>query len=387
MNGIFALLIHPDAAQQQRLGAVLSDAGLKVLAAGSDAEAAQRLGDFALFVPDLLVVPLVATGGGSVLESLRANPLTERVPVVVLTQGEDGERRQALRQGLTHLVPPPYDDEELILAVRLALRQHRDEKLLSGSLEQLSVPDLLQTLETTRRSGVVTMKSHGRTASLWLRAGRVIDAEIGDGESGRDAVFRLATWEEGTFEADFSAEVAVPERIRESTSFLVLEAMRRRDEAERSEQAPPHAAMPDPPPSPPPHILAIHRGLTLLNVAAAYATHHLEPALLAQRLEAVRAELVPEHKSLDLFQVDAHGRVSLVPEVLLQDVQTASLVAAVSAWLRIFFERMERALPGRFPVRKLRSLSEAVQEDLEQLGYYTALGLTSADEPSARDLG
>lgn len=248
----------------------------------------------------------------------------------------------------------------------------RDQRtLLSGSLEQLSVPDLLQTAEANRRSGVILIRNAQRNGTLWLRDGRVVDAEIAGGGFGADAVYELAVWEDGTFEADFTP-VEVPDRIFQPTSALLLEAMRRRDEALRN-APPPHAAIPDPPPPPPRPLLAVHRGLTLLNVASSYALEHVEPALLEARLEAARRALAAEHPVLEGFQVSAGGAVSAAPETAL--VEPEAPVRAVSLWLTRFFTMMETALPGRFPLRKLRQITEAVQEDLESLGFYRELGL------------
>jgi hypothetical protein len=248
--------------------------------------------------------------------------------------------------------------------------------LLSGSVEQLSVPDLLQTVEAGRRSGIILLRHPTRNGLLWLRDGRVVDAEIDGGSRGAEAVYEMAFWDEGTFEADFTP-VAAPERIFQPTSALLLEAMRRHDERLR-DAPPPHAAMPDPPPAPPPPLLAVHRGLTLLNVAVSYASEFLEPALLARRLEEVRQEILPKHPALGDFSVLTGGAVAAGPEASLNEAEAT--VKAVSLWLARFFFRMENALPGRFALRKLRQVTEAVQEDLESLGFYRELGFESGPE-------
>jgi Domain of unknown function (DUF4388) len=242
--------------------------------------------------------------------------------------------------------------------------------LLSGSLEQLSVPDLLQTAEANRRSGVVQLTGPSGTGTIWLRDGRVVDGETANGRRAADAIYEMAFWDEGDFEADFTS-VAVEETIFQPTSGLLLEAMRRKDEALRN-AAPPHAAMPDPPPSPPRPLLAVHRGLTLVNVAASYASEHLEPALLAHRLEETRRALLAEHPPLEAYRVNPGGAVSAGPEAVRQE--TEATVRAVSRWLARFFTTLEGAMPGRFPLGKLRQITEAVQEDLESLGFNRELG-------------
>jgi CheY-like chemotaxis protein len=385
MNGKLAVVVHPEPDTLERVGGALGEAGLKVMAARSDREALERLGNFSLLMPDVFLTRLDADGADGtsgvaadgVLGRLRANPLTERLPVVVLGSGDGEERRRALRLGITHLVPPPYDGEELVLTTRLALEQHRDERLLSGTLDQLPVAELLQTAEAGRKTGTIALKSRGRSGTLWLRGGRIVDAETGDGRRGKEAVFALSVWDEGSFEADFGP-ISVPERITDSTSHLLLEAMRRKDEAARQEEPPPHAALPDPPPPPPRTVLAVHRALTLINVAASYAEAHLRGSLLEERLERLRAEVAERHPVLAGFAVGEGGRTALADE-LRGDLDAGEVAAGVGEWLRRFFDETERALPGRFSVRKLKSLTEAVQEDLTNLGFYRALGLPDAD--------
>ncbi|HSK79489.1 MAG TPA: DUF4388 domain-containing protein [Thermoanaerobaculia bacterium] len=246
---------------------------------------------------------------------------------------------------------------------------------LVGSLGQLSLPDLLQTAEASRRSGVILLRHRQTNGTLWLRDGRVADAELEGGSRGREAVYEMALWDEGTFEADFSP-VAVTESIFEPTSALLLEAMRRRDESLR-DAAPPHAAIPDPPPAPPRPLLAVHRALTLLNVTSSYASEMLEPALLAQRFEQVRKELAAEHPVLGAFRVSDQGAVSAEGDSSRWQEGPGGAEAVVSAtalWLRQLFALLEQALPGRFPLRKLRQITEAVQDDLESLGFNRELG-------------
>jgi hypothetical protein len=251
------------------------------------------------------------------------------------------------------------------------LAQKEPRAHISGSIEQLSLPELLQTCEAGRRSGRILLRRQHLRATVWLRGGRIVDAEIEGGSRGAEAVYELALWDEGTFQADFTP-VPVVERIFEPTTALLLEAMRRRDEELRSVN-PPHAAIPDPPPPPPRPLLALHRSLTLLNVASAYAVGFVEPLLAARRLEEARRDLAAEHPALDRFRVSDGGAVSATPGAV-PWIGSEALVRAVSLWLIRFFSAMERAVPGRFPLSRLRSVTEAVQDDLGTLGFYRELG-------------
>lgn len=377
MSGKVVFLVHPDADLRESLGKALHGAGLKVMTAAASVEVLGWLDGSRFFDPDVIVAPATPpeADGAALVEALRTR-IERTVPWVVLLGEDPQERRRALRRGFSQLVSPPYDGEEVLLNLRLALERHRGERLVSGSLGQLSVAELLQTAEASRRSGRVELTHRGRQATVWLRDGRVIDAEIDDGRRGEEAVYAVAVWEEGVFEADFSP-VTAPERIQASTSSLLLEAMRRLDEARRNEP-PPHAFMPDPPPPPPRDLLAVHRCLTLLNIAASYASDHVDPAMLTERLEASRRALESEHPALACFQVEGGGQVSAAGTGV-RSLEADAVVRAAAAWTSHFFTRMERALPGRFRAEKLRAVSEAIHEDLESLGFYRELGLAPVE--------
>jgi hypothetical protein len=207
---------------------------------------------------------------------LNANPLMEQVPVVILASGDQEQRRRALRQGLTDLVFPPYEVEEVILTTRVALERDRDKRPLFGSVSQLSIPDLLQTVEVGRRTGTIVLRRRGAKGTIWFKDGVIVDGEIDDDRSGEEAVYAMAMWTEGTFEADFRP-VAVPSRLSLVPSVMLLEAMHRYDEEtrylrERAGAAPgempeeeeyveppeavePTRVVPPVPPPPPPEVL------------------------------------------------------------------------------------------------------------------------------------
>jgi hypothetical protein len=248
--------------------------------------------------------------------------------------------------------------------------------VLTGALSQLSVPELLQTAENGRRSGVIRLLSRDRKGSFWLRQGRIVDAAIDGGTRGREAVYAMAFWNEGTFEAAFG-EIQAEDRIGEPTSALLLEAMRLHDEASRNGELP-HAALLDPPPAPPAPVLALHRGLTLLNIAASSALAAAELAVVVSRLESTRGKLLPIEPALAVFSVRDDG--AIVAAGGLEPTAVDPVVRAVTTWVTAFYAAMDYAFPGRFTVRQLARASAAIAEDLAILGFHRALGLDEASK-------
>jgi pSer/pThr/pTyr-binding forkhead associated (FHA) protein len=105
-------------------------------------------------------------------------------------------------------------------------------KSMSGSIEEIPLPDLLQLLSTSRKSGVLVLRSDGGVGKLYLRKGQIYFASIDDSFNmgPRKAIFRMLTWTQGFFELEPPDERAVLEELQDSTEGLLMEGMRQLDE-------------------------------------------------------------------------------------------------------------------------------------------------------------
>lgn len=121
MSSELIFLIHPDEATRDRLSTVLHEAEYKVLTAADEEDALRHLAQMRFVLPDVVVLPLAERA--PLLERLRQNPLTADLPVIVLSDQPTEDRRLALRQGISDLLPAPFDREELLLTLRLALQR------------------------------------------------------------------------------------------------------------------------------------------------------------------------------------------------------------------------------------------------------------------------
>ncbi len=104
--------------------------------------------------------------------------------------------------------------------------------LIAGSIREMPLPDLLQLFASSRKSGVLTIRSGQTVGRIYLRDGQVYSAGLESYPTVRayKAFYRLFTWTEGTFELTPLAGPDVLEEITESTTSLVLEGMRQLDE-------------------------------------------------------------------------------------------------------------------------------------------------------------
>jgi hypothetical protein len=99
---------------------------------------------------------------------------------------------------------------------------------LQGSLAEISLPDVIQLVSVSGKTGVFTISGEGADGKIYLKDGQIVDAAAGK-LSGDLAVYEMATWRKGQF--IFTANVA-PERVTvtKSNTSLMMEAARRIDE-------------------------------------------------------------------------------------------------------------------------------------------------------------
>jgi hypothetical protein len=97
-----------------------------------------------------------------------------------------------------------------------------------GSLAELHLPDIIQLVSVSGKSGVFRLIDGEHRGDIWLQEGRIVHAEHED-LSGEEAVYALAIWRTGEFR--FEAGIDLPRQtITKSNTNLLMEAARRLDE-------------------------------------------------------------------------------------------------------------------------------------------------------------
>jgi transposase-like protein len=102
---------------------------------------------------------------------------------------------------------------------------------LTGTLDEVAVSDLIQTLDLSRRDGEISVTHAGLQSRLWCSGGEVVAAESGQ-LSGEAALYRILALEEGDVVADFRP-VRRERTIWKPTPVLLLDGARRKDECHR----------------------------------------------------------------------------------------------------------------------------------------------------------
>ena len=99
---------------------------------------------------------------------------------------------------------------------------------LQGSLSELSLPDVIQLVSVSGKTGVFDLVNGSERGRIFLKDGQIIDATIGT-LRGEQAVYEMAIWSDGDF--SFTAGETSPEvTVQRSNANLMMEAARRLDE-------------------------------------------------------------------------------------------------------------------------------------------------------------
>ncbi len=97
-----------------------------------------------------------------------------------------------------------------------------------GSLAELHLPDIIQLVSVSGKTGVFHLSDATHRGNIWLNEGRIVHAETED-LYGEEAVYALAIWRAGEFRFEASTE-APRQTIQKSNTNLLMEAARRLDE-------------------------------------------------------------------------------------------------------------------------------------------------------------
>jgi hypothetical protein len=97
-----------------------------------------------------------------------------------------------------------------------------------GSLKELPLPDIIQLVSVSGKTGKFTLTRDGDRGFIWLKNGQMVHATVGD-LVGEEAIYALAIWNQGEFQFSPGDE---PDRqtITKSNTNLLMEAARRLDE-------------------------------------------------------------------------------------------------------------------------------------------------------------
>jgi CheY-like chemotaxis protein len=233
------LLVDADPRSLRVLEVSLRKAGYNLATANDGTTALSMI---AASTPDLILTDTRLPGldGFALVESIRKNPDWAAIPIMFLSSDPAVESKvRGLTLGVEDYLTKPIYIKEIVARINISLsrferdnfargRQSLSKTRFTGSLGDMGLVDLLQTIEISRKSGVLEVHSGGRTGLMTFREGQILDAELGS-LHGERALYRVLLFSEGDFEIDFRP-VKTEQQIHVPTQGLLMEGMRRLDE-------------------------------------------------------------------------------------------------------------------------------------------------------------
>ena len=161
------ILVVDDVPQNRRLlEAVLSPLGHVVSSAASGREALDLI---AAEPPDLVLLDILMPemDGYEVCRSLRADPTTQMLPIVMLTSSGDQDKVRSIEAGADDFIARPLDQQELVARVRslLRIKQYHDTVQAQAAELQAQAAELAElnrTLESRVQAQVHELDRLGR---------------------------------------------------------------------------------------------------------------------------------------------------------------------------------------------------------------------------------
>ena len=105
-------------------------------------------------------------------------------------------------------------------------------RTMSGSIEEVPLPDLLQLFGTSKKSGVLAIRTEDDIGRIFLRKGSIYYATINDLDEvpPMKSIFRMLTWQKGLFDLEPPDERQFPNEIDCSVQEVLMEGLRQLDE-------------------------------------------------------------------------------------------------------------------------------------------------------------
>jgi CheY-like chemotaxis protein len=207
--------------------------------AGDGADALLKIIDepFDLIISDY---QMPGMDGRALFDKIKARASTSRIPfILIATKGDIDEKLKALQDKVEDFIEKPFYVKEAAGKIKRIIDKIALEKLareaptadgkLRGSLAQMNVIDLLQSLDLGHKSCLLTLTNNGDRCEIYFNDGQINHAIYG-GLKGDEAVFKVLGWTGGNFQIDFNGH-SDQQSIARSTQGLLMEGLRLLDES------------------------------------------------------------------------------------------------------------------------------------------------------------
>jgi CheY-like chemotaxis protein len=205
--------------------------------------------------PDLLLCDYRMPGmdGRQLVEKLKSRPATANFSTLLMASKADIAERLSPQDAADDYLEKPFYLKDAVRRVKRMIDRIALEKMaktapsdgvVRGSLSQMNVIDLMQSLEMGRKSCRLSLSNEGDKCEVFFVEGQVKHATYGS-LVGDEAVFNVLRWTGGSFQLDFEGKTD-KETTQLNTQGLLMEGLRLLDESQRDGGAEPEPAVPPP---------------------------------------------------------------------------------------------------------------------------------------------
>jgi len=196
--------------------------------------------------PDLIVSDYTLPGldGRQLVEKLKSRPNTSKIPIILLASRSDiTEKLKMIQDSVEDFIEKPFFTKDALKRIKRLIDRITLEKMakeapaegvLRGSLAQMNIMDLFQSLEMGHKTCLLTLTNNGQSCKMYFNDGQVNHAIFGD-VKGDEAVYKTMGWMDGSFSIDFN-QSSPEQTTTKSTQGLLMEGLRLLDESNRGSE-------------------------------------------------------------------------------------------------------------------------------------------------------
>ncbi len=226
------LVVDSDPEQSAILDLQLTSRGFKVKCAQTADMALKTIKEAE---PNIIVseVDLDTVDGFELKKRLNQGEETQTIPFIYFTtRAASADVQKGFKLGASDYLVKPSSVDIITAKIHKTLEEKPGTAAgVSGSLSEMSLPDLVQILAHGRKSGQLKLKMGQHKGEIHFMNGDIYNA-LFERTRGEEAFFQMLRFRDGTFSLNpnFKAESKV---IQMTAEMLLLEGMRRLDEESR----------------------------------------------------------------------------------------------------------------------------------------------------------
>src|SRR4030043_503416 len=151
--------------------------------------------------------------------------------IIMTAYGSPEVQKEATRRGSYYYIEKPFEISDIRTLILKALEEKRGGFV--GQVVDLQLIDIIQMACLGKFTMSLTISQGDEEGLMYFKNGEIAHAEMGDLE-GKEALYTILNWNEGTFNSQMG--ISPPkETIADRWEHLLLEGMRRKDEAKAAE--------------------------------------------------------------------------------------------------------------------------------------------------------